>query len=197
MFYVVAGSNNPYDGKKLLTQVWNGGWNAKISFLDGSVFRMPTIAANSSAITLDIISNSGGWGHSAQFGVDLNANGQIDWGTTEAGPGWWLAFNNAIYAADRTTTAYTRGGTGGWQRRRFTLDLQTGKISLQYQNLVTTTLVANPVWAQEASNVDAKLNWGAADAQNPLLWKGIVFFSEADSMAMESFNVTVYPKGCL
>jgi hypothetical protein len=201
VWYLCSGINNPATGESFLQSAWAATSYAYITFISGisNEFYFPSINSNLGFVTFEVMCSSISCGASMNFGVDLNNNGKIDAATT-AEKGCGMSFgaraSGSIVAADGTSTTYNANGFGvgtSWYRYRLLLDIQTGKMRVDYKSLYTTVTVQSPQWVTQKPYIDAKFNWGATNAQNPSSWNGVMFNSCKDSVHMPWFIVTTYP----
>jgi hypothetical protein len=201
IWYLCSGINNPATGERFLQSIWGSNSLSYITFTSGvtNAFYFPKIASTLGFISFEILCATASCTSSMQFGVDSNKNGNIDVGTVaEKGCGMTIGSRSGnIFAADGTTTAFAAGTLGDgttWYKTRILLDIQTGKMRVDYKSIYTSVNVNNPMWIPQISNVNAKFNWGATNAQNPSLWNGVMFNSCKEGVHVPWFIFTTYPE---
>ena len=191
-------TNATYNSLPAIISIWPGTGSSYITWISGAsnTLQLPAFSSALGFIALQTVHGPWDCGGTIQFGYDINANGAIDYSTTnEKGPGMGLKTANII-AANGATTSYTLDNVGGtWYNQRWILDVQYQIMRQDYQILYTTSPVSNPTWATYISGVVANLNWAASTAQNPSLWNGILVSACKESAFIESFTVTTYPTG--
>ena len=209
VWYLISGVRNPASGQTYLQSIWASTSVSYITFTSGisNEFYFPKISRNIGFISFELecggISCSGDpAAANVNFGVDLNNNGNIDFGTAgaiEIGCGMSIgATSGRVHAANGTQTQYTRtlSTNTRWFGFRLILDIQAGTMRIDSKSLYfvsATSPVNNPQWMPQISGINANFNWSALDAQNPALWNGVMFTSCKESVKVPWFTFTSYP----
>ena len=205
VWYLISGANNPATGQTFLQSIWALSSMSYITFTSGvsNDFYFPSVSKNMGFIAFELVCGTVSCGANVNFGVDLNKNGNIDFGTqaaavAERGCGMSIgSISGRLHAADGLQTSYTGTLDSGtrWFKLRLIIDIQAETMRMDSKTLYSVT--ANPVynsqWTPQISGVNASFNWGATDAQNPALWDGIMFSSCKESVRVPWFTFTTYP----
>ena len=162
-------------------------------------FYFPKIVSSQGFVTFEVMCGSAVCTASMNFGADLNKNSKMDTAiATEKGCGMSFGSRSSgsVVAADGTTSSYVSNLFGAgttWHRYRLLIDIQAGKMRVDYKSLYTTVAVNDSQWITQIPYIDAKFNWGATTAQNPSLWDCIFFSSCKEGVHVPWFTVTIYP----